>query len=121
MKRLRFTIGRLMSLVAIIGVLIWVGVSAYRGWVLAPMYRSRARYHVQHEKVTIIAVREPTHTAGPQELDALTRKWQAYHSSMRQKYERAASFPWLPLPPDPPCPVEMSNAATGRGVDLHYP
>jgi hypothetical protein len=28
----------------------------------------------------------------------------AYHARMRQKYEWAARFPWLPLDPDPPEP-----------------
>ncbi|WP_435008641.1 hypothetical protein P12x_005851 [Tundrisphaera lichenicola] len=121
MKRPRITLGRLMLFVAIVGTLTWGGVSAYRGWKLASMYRSLAQYHAQHEKTSIIAVRERTSTAGPEQLAALTRGWRAYHSSMRRKYERAASFPWLRLPDDPPSPVELSNAATGREVDLHYP
>src|SRR4051812_43881044 len=27
-----------------------------------------------------------------------------YHAAMRRKYERAARYPWLPVPPDPPPP-----------------
>ncbi len=121
MKSPRITIGRLMLLVAVIGILAWGGVSAYRAWILAPMYRGRARFHALHEKSSIIAVRQGSYAAGPTELADLTRDWQAYHSSMKQKYERAAAYPWLWLPDDPLSPVELSNAATGRQVDLHYP
>jgi len=120
-RRPQITIGRLMILVAVVGVMAWGGVWAYRRWMLAPAFRHRARYHAQHEKTTIIGVREPSHTADATELAALTRTWQAYHSTMRQKYERAAACPWLPLPDDPPSPVGLSDAATGRSVDLHYP
>jgi hypothetical protein len=28
----------------------------------------------------------------------------AYHAALRDKYERAARYPWLPLAPDPPPP-----------------
>jgi hypothetical protein len=121
MKSPRITIGRLMLLVAVIGTMAWGGVSVYRGWILAPMYRSLARFHAQLESTSVIAVRQGSYAAGPAELADLTRSWQAYQSSMNQKYERAAAYPWLWLPDDPPNPVELSNAATGREVDLHYP
>jgi hypothetical protein len=28
----------------------------------------------------------------------------AYYATMKQKYDRAARFPWLPVAPDPPRP-----------------
>lgn len=31
----------------------------------------------------------------------------AYHSKLRAKYERAARYPWLPVPPDPPEPKRL--------------
>jgi hypothetical protein len=35
----------------------------------------------------------------------LSSVWKAvYHSRMREKYERAARYPWLPVEPDPPEP-----------------
>jgi hypothetical protein len=37
---------------------------------------------------------------------AVEEAWRAieYHGSMRDKYERAARFPWLAVEPDPPEP-----------------
>lgn len=32
------------------------------------------------------------------------RPWIAYHRRMLAKYRRAARYPWLPVPPDPPRP-----------------
>jgi hypothetical protein len=44
-------------------------------------------------------------------LDPSKRSWRpssvweaAYHSRMREKYERASRCPWLPVAPDPPPP-----------------
>jgi len=41
-------------------------------------------------------------------MDAKTLNWvqrfHAYHQAMREKWERAARFPWLPVAPDPPEP-----------------
>lgn len=33
-------------------------------------------------------------------------KLSRYHGSLKQKYWRAASYPWLPVSPDPPAPLE---------------
>src|SRR5437763_13286762 len=31
-------------------------------------------------------------------------QWASYHAALRRKYEHAASYPWLPVEPDPPPP-----------------
>jgi hypothetical protein len=37
--------------------------------------------------------------------DAVTdQRLRAYYGQMSRKYERAASYPWLPVEPDPPAP-----------------
>jgi hypothetical protein len=43
--------------------------------------------------------------------DPLKRDWRlssasesVYHAQMREKYEHAARYPWLPVAPDPPPP-----------------
>lgn len=121
MKWPQISLGRMMIFIAIVGILTWGAVTAFRGWVLLPYYQNRVREHTLQEKASIIAVREPNHVADTAELAALTQTWQAYHSAMRQKYESAVAFPWLGVAADPPRPVELSNRATGREVDLHFP
>jgi len=37
----------------------------------------------------------------------------AYHAAMRQKYDRAARYPFLPVPPDPAAP-EGAGVENGR-------
>src|SRR5829696_982457 len=43
--------------------------------------------------------RDPS--VGPRKL-AAARRLEAYYGRLRAKYERAARYPWLPVPPDPP-------------------
>ena len=38
------------------------------------------------------------------EPSAVPRQRAIYHAALRRKYERAARYPWLPVPPDPPEP-----------------
>jgi hypothetical protein len=35
---------------------------------------------------------------------ASLKRLEAYHAEMKQKYERAARYPWLPVEPEPPEP-----------------
>jgi hypothetical protein len=75
-------------------------------------FQQLAEYH-KKERALIVAGRG--RTSGEIEIwlrhDPLQRSWRhssvwkaAYHSAMREKYERAARYPWLPVEPDPPEP-----------------
>jgi hypothetical protein len=35
---------------------------------------------------------------------AVCARWMTFHAKLRQNYERAARYPWLPFEPDPPMP-----------------
>jgi hypothetical protein len=36
-------------------------------------------------------------------------EWRRYHEQMAKKYARAASYPWLPVEPDPPEPLHPTH------------
>jgi hypothetical protein len=118
--RVRFTVRRMMVAVAVVGILTWCGIGLYRRWSRIPEYRARARNHADALRAHVIAVRERSHTASPAELVELNRQRNAYHTALKREYERAASFPWKWMPPDPPDPVSSSDFTTGRRVDLNY-
>lgn len=87
MRRPQITIGRLILIVAVAAILTWGGAWGLRRWWLVPSFRAVAQYHAQHERTTIIAVREPTHTADSTELATLTKDWQAYHAAGRLRHD----------------------------------
>jgi hypothetical protein len=122
--RVRFTVRRLMVAVGLAGILTWSGIGLnrelHRRWSRIPEYRARAKNHAEVLRARVIAIREPSHTASPAELADLNLKRTAYHTSLKQKYERATSFPWQWMPADPPDPVPLSDSTTGREVDLNY-
>jgi hypothetical protein len=71
---------------------------------LASEFRLRARFHALQESV--IAGGELFKGPGGMYAYQLPRRPDQvdYHSKMRQKYERAAARPWLPIEPDAPEP-----------------
>jgi hypothetical protein len=77
--RVRFTVRALTIVVAVAALLTGGFVLARR----AAHYRREALYHS----------RSATRAAGAK---------RDYHDQLVNKYERAASRPWLPLDPDPP-------------------
>jgi hypothetical protein len=120
LPRLRFTIRRMMVVVAILAVIIggtqlWLRMRAAREREKA--YRYMARYHAMHERAVVIAVRQGSATAGPDELARLNQEWSDYHATMKLKYERALANPGVAIPLDPPHPVLNKP---GRSVDIHY-
>jgi hypothetical protein len=113
-----------MIVVAGVGILTWFGMGLnqflHRRWSRIPEYKTRAQNHANMLRAHVIAIREPSHTASPAELAELNRKWTAYHATLKRQYERAMSFPWSWMPPDPLDPVPLSDKRTGREVDLNY-
>src|SRR4051794_35315787 len=116
MRLTRFHLRTLMLAVAALAILTWGLVTLQRTLERMPsripVYKSRAMHHGQMERVTVIAVREGSHTAGVDELARLNRAWSAYHTAMRRKYEFAAAYPWVPVLPDPADPVPLSDKKT---------
>src|SRR5690242_13039382 len=92
LPRLQFTIRRMMIVVAILAAIIggtrlWLRMRAAREREKA--YRYMARYHAMHERAVVIAVRQGSTTAGPEELARLNQEWSNYHATMKNKYEYA--------------------------------
>jgi hypothetical protein len=121
----RFTVRRLMVAVAIVGVASALGVMTWR----SSVYRSLAARHSQHEEgmrrevegLEENLVNAPgriakAREAGDAEEEAAwlrgVAQWQEKltpyrleiqkSGRLREKYQRAARYPWLPLEPDPP-------------------
>jgi len=92
MRLPRITTRRLMVLVAVAAIFAFGAVMVRK----AREYRHAAARHAI--KARIIELE-----AGPATISK-DRERAAYHSRMKGKYDRAASRPWLPVPPDPPPP-----------------
>jgi hypothetical protein len=63
--------------------------------------RRRVYYSEQAVVCGILAVER---RSDDPEVDRHLRQRTAYYYRQRLKYERAARYPWLPVPPDPPKP-----------------
>lgn len=46
-------------------------------------------------------------------LTKAERTWSAYHAALAEKYDQAASRPWLPVVDDPPAPPDPTPMWTG--------
>jgi hypothetical protein len=121
MSRFRFTIRRMMVVVAIVAVICGGGSYAWRREQLRRRlegYHWKISHHSQMERSSITAIVESNVPTGPDELARLNSVRTAYHASMRRKYQRAAVRPWQGIEPDPPEPVEYSGP--GRRVNLQF-
>ncbi len=109
LPRVRFTVRRLMVAVAVTGFILG-GEAIRRRWL---SYRASVENHANEERRMRLLLREGFlhETAG----DGTRRRWQIgpggererirerllYHSLMKDRYQRAARYPWLPVAPDP--------------------
>jgi len=127
----RFRIRTLMIAVAVVGLFAWASVIVQRILRHQRDCRTRIAYAASCEAAALLRVDQAEggillwkkHAArcrnGGEPEDAEfwekdTQWWvdrrdearvvAAYYREMRSKYDRAASRPWLPLPPDPPPP-----------------
>ena len=124
LPRVQFTMRGSMVAIAIIAVLFVVtqtGVKYVRWRRMLPAYDQRARFHKQHERVTIIRARDTRtgrvlHT---DELVGLNQEYAAYHGALRRKFEYARTHPWASLPDDPPDPIQ--DRRPELSIDTHYP
>jgi hypothetical protein len=93
MRLPRFTTRRLMVLVAVAGLAMGVALELRRR---SEFFQRIAQAHAER------AVENLWGILGP-DADSASRKY-VYHNGLSQKYKRAARYPWLPVPPDPPPP-----------------
>ncbi len=109
--RVSFTVRRMMVAVAVVALLIGIA----RLWRTRQLYLEKAADHAGFRALVLrspltIAYWEsrwsdqhegkPAGPGGPPFVPARA----AYHEAMRLKYERAARYPWLSVPSDPPAP-----------------
>lgn len=102
LPRVRFTVRRLIVLVAVVAVGLW----AARMWRLSREYQELAYRHA-YGAATIEHIMQgpPLREAGHRDGGPTPRE--AYHDyevSLAAKYFRAAACPWLRVAPDPPPP-----------------
>jgi hypothetical protein len=95
--RIKLTVRRLMVLVAIVA----FGLVTFRR---VAYLRERAEYHAWNESGSMAYTDDARGPAGDTQRVERGELLAAYHARMRQKYERAIFFPWLPIEPDPPEP-----------------
>ena len=116
LPRVRFTVRRMMIVVAVAAMLLgayeMLGVSLYRrkqalhfGLAESDALRELA----DHERITALIKGQAGTTARDREtkhiaLGEQARKRAAYFTAMKRKYEIAAIRPWVSVEPDPPLP-----------------
>jgi hypothetical protein len=101
LPRVGFTVRRMMVAVAVGGVTLGCWIEVLRIARLASDFRSKALACAQGEKFCRACLAKGTPAF------AGWGSWQerlAYFTAMKDKYEHAARYPWLPVPPDPPEP-----------------
>jgi hypothetical protein len=110
MPRFRFTIRRMMIVVAV--AIAWAGLWVGNLARLRLIYLERATYYDGEFRVNDYQARnfERAHVERPREyfdVYAAQRRERAdWARILKAKYERATRYPWLPVEPDPPEPSE---------------
>ncbi len=89
LHRVRFTVRRLMVVVAIVGITSGLAVWCAKMHRLSRSYLARSGYY------------ELRYDANPPSPSAKVRDWEW---QMMMKYQRLAMTPWNPVEPDPPEP-----------------
>ena len=90
LPRVRFSVRRLMIMVAVVALS-----SAVLGQ-LSLRYRQQARFYAESE-----AYWRKAAIGAPISQQARYKDRVNYFARLRQKYEHAARYPWLPVEPDP--------------------
>ena len=96
LPRLRLSLRWMMALVAVVALGLWVE----RMRELSQIYEMTSR---SYESLCLPVF--SVDTALPAgEIEDWERRYREYQGAMREKYRRAARFPWLPVAPDLPYP-----------------
>ncbi len=110
LPRVRFTVRRLMVLVAIVGIFVGLGVEGAK---------RRARFRELAAKHQEKGMQWFAFFPGgkSQHQDEMMRLYEErvgptieYYCGLRDKYERASLYPWLPVGSDPPPPPEPATS-----------
>ena len=118
MPRVRFTVRRMMIVVAIVAGMLGVSTWMLRTRVRERRYRAMAAQHAQEAARyqeymdTYPAFVAELKAGGIAEADIPSqfgtiewrRRRRDHYSALQRKYEEAAIRPWDPVPPDPPEP-----------------
>lgn len=104
LPRVRFTVRRLMVVVAVVAVIL----VATRWSLRLKVYRSKAVEFARVAEANQFYSRDFAPYDGQSPGDARKYEWyklsEFYNATLMKKYERAAHAPWLPVEPDPPAP-----------------
>ena len=102
MRPPRFRLRMLMVLVAVAGMVLGTGFQVARLMRLRGEYLLKATHYanLESQAVSLATKYRSTVMRGKSPLD----KMGEYYSDLKRKYQRAASRPWTPIPPDPPAP-----------------
>ena len=118
----RFRLRTLMLAVAIVAIVLRLAPLRAEMNRRSDFYRQRAAYHAALAAAHRIAgktqelradrSKEDADAARHREGAAASAKVAAYHAGMRDKYNRVARYPWLPVEPDPQSPeIEIGGCA----------
>jgi hypothetical protein len=108
MRLPRLTTRRLMVLVAVAAALFWGSIGLHRRQERFDHLASQHELELDLATPTALGavfrrIQEGDFTeADSASMLAALRRKRAYHAAMRDKYRRAARYPWLPVVPDPP-------------------
>jgi hypothetical protein len=100
LPRLRFTVRRLMLVVALAGLVMGGGVWGYRMWRMSAKYARIAQSFKWTE--SLHRGLEARFQNNAQREAAKFAAVATHYAALVRKYERAARYPWLPVEPDPP-------------------
>src|SRR5262245_38985812 len=104
MRLPRFTTRRLMVLVAVVAVLLCVGrlVQQRLAYQRLAAEHAISEATLRYREAAQIRMWRIGKTARSEWETSRTRA--DFHAAWKRTYERAARYPWLPVPPDPPSP-----------------
>ena len=112
LPRLRFSVRLLMAIVAVVAATLGGFVEYRRLTRIAAEYRAKAEDHAGVEK-TLRMIVEQTGPNSPVDISPgpglRSRRFTAkavadFEATLSRKYEKAARYPWLSVPPDPLMP-----------------
>jgi hypothetical protein len=100
LPRMRFTVQKMMVIVAVIGLICFFLARSQR-------LHKTAKFH---EKLVLVGSKRVLCTIGPNATPVMAdipTKEGWWHQEMKGKYELASKHPWFPVAPDPPEPKDM--------------
>ena len=114
LPRMQFTVRRMMVAVALVAAVLSVverrerlkGIAVGHKLEKSKVFKSDLEIYLI---LTVSPGESGTHTAERERACRPLLQFNHYHDQMIEKYERAASRPWLPVAPDPPPPAKQSR------------